>query len=370
MRSRYASVSSREESSPAAISSAWRARPGEDGIGGRGGGHGGGGYRAWDDRPLHVTDVDAIAEGLARFEARGPCTDAERRAAGWLHDELRDAGHEAWVETHWVRPQWALSVAPARDDRRGGVAGGDRRAAPGAGRGGGRGGLDGARGGRAARAAAAGAPAAGDPERADGAGGGRRHAAHRAPYCRARGGLGRRFVEGRQAWVALALALRRGVRGAAGARARRDCGSGCCSSCRRSRCCSRSRRRATRRSPSYVPGGEAAPGGRGRAPRRAAPQPADRLAPALLLHGALRAHLRREKPDRRTIVLLELGPGSALAFATSHPKLRGAAESAGSVQRVRRPVRRRLPTLWIGVDAADEGRWIWRSRASTRSTSS
>ena len=82
---------------------------GEDGVGGRG--HGGGGYRAWDDRPLHVTAVAPIAEGLARFEARGPCTDAERRAAAWLHDELRDAGHEAWVETHWVRPQWALSIA-------------------------------------------------------------------------------------------------------------------------------------------------------------------------------------------------------------------------------------------------------------------
>ena len=58
-----------------------------------------------------MTAVAPIAEGLARFEARGPCTDAERRAAAWLHDELRDAGHEAWVETHWVRPQWALSIA-------------------------------------------------------------------------------------------------------------------------------------------------------------------------------------------------------------------------------------------------------------------
>jgi len=58
-----------------------------------------------------VTAVAPIAEGLARFEARGPCTDAERRAAGWLHDELRAAGHEAWVETHWVRPHWALALA-------------------------------------------------------------------------------------------------------------------------------------------------------------------------------------------------------------------------------------------------------------------
>jgi hypothetical protein len=60
---------------------------------------------------LLVTDLAAIVDGLCRFESRGPCTDAERRAAGWLHDELRAAGHEAWVETHWVRPQWPLSVA-------------------------------------------------------------------------------------------------------------------------------------------------------------------------------------------------------------------------------------------------------------------
>ena len=58
-----------------------------------------------------MTAASATAAGLARFEDRGPCTDAERRAAAWLHDELRAAGHEAWVETHWVRPQWALSLA-------------------------------------------------------------------------------------------------------------------------------------------------------------------------------------------------------------------------------------------------------------------
>jgi hypothetical protein len=58
-----------------------------------------------------VTGSSTIAAGLARFEARGPCSDAERQAAAWLHDELRAAGHEAWVETHWVRPQWALSIA-------------------------------------------------------------------------------------------------------------------------------------------------------------------------------------------------------------------------------------------------------------------
>jgi hypothetical protein len=44
-------------------------------------------------------------------EGRGACTDAERRAALALHDELRSRGHEAWVETHWVRPQWAAALA-------------------------------------------------------------------------------------------------------------------------------------------------------------------------------------------------------------------------------------------------------------------
>jgi len=33
------------------------------------------------------------------------CTDAERRAAVALHDDLRTDGHEAWLETVWVRPQ-------------------------------------------------------------------------------------------------------------------------------------------------------------------------------------------------------------------------------------------------------------------------
>jgi hypothetical protein len=47
---------------------------------------------------------------LGSFPARGACTDAERRAAVALHDDLRADGHEAWVETHWVRPQWAGSL--------------------------------------------------------------------------------------------------------------------------------------------------------------------------------------------------------------------------------------------------------------------
>jgi hypothetical protein len=44
-------------------------------------------------------------------EGRGACTDAERRTALALHDELRSRGHEAWVETHWVRPHWAAALA-------------------------------------------------------------------------------------------------------------------------------------------------------------------------------------------------------------------------------------------------------------------
>jgi hypothetical protein len=48
-----------------------------------------------------------VVETLTGFEGRGACTDAERRAAVWLHDDLRARGYEAWVETVWVRPQWA-----------------------------------------------------------------------------------------------------------------------------------------------------------------------------------------------------------------------------------------------------------------------
>lgn len=51
-----------------------------------------------------------VTADLCDFAGRGPCTDAERRAALWLHDDLRARGHEAWVETVWVRPQWAWSL--------------------------------------------------------------------------------------------------------------------------------------------------------------------------------------------------------------------------------------------------------------------
>jgi hypothetical protein len=53
----------------------------------------------------------SVVEGLCSFAGRGACTDAERRAAAWLHDELRSRVHEAWVETRWLRPQRAAALA-------------------------------------------------------------------------------------------------------------------------------------------------------------------------------------------------------------------------------------------------------------------
>ena len=54
-----------------------------------------------------------VVDGLGGFTGRGACTDAERRAALWLHAELRARGREAWVETRWVRPQRAAALALA-----------------------------------------------------------------------------------------------------------------------------------------------------------------------------------------------------------------------------------------------------------------
>jgi hypothetical protein len=48
---------------------------------------------------------------IGEFAPRAVCSDVERRAAVWAHDELRARGHEAWVETHWIRPQQALALA-------------------------------------------------------------------------------------------------------------------------------------------------------------------------------------------------------------------------------------------------------------------
>lgn len=51
-----------------------------------------------------------IVEGLSRIENRGPGTDAERRAARWLQDRLRDLGRQSAAETVWVRPADAASL--------------------------------------------------------------------------------------------------------------------------------------------------------------------------------------------------------------------------------------------------------------------
>jgi hypothetical protein len=55
----------------------------------------------------------ALVDGLCSFAGRGACTDAERRAALWLHDEVRARMQQAWVETVWVRPQRAAAFALA-----------------------------------------------------------------------------------------------------------------------------------------------------------------------------------------------------------------------------------------------------------------
>jgi hypothetical protein len=48
---------------------------------------------------------------LAAFERRGPGTDAERRAARRLAQELFRAGHRVKTGTFWCRPNWALAHA-------------------------------------------------------------------------------------------------------------------------------------------------------------------------------------------------------------------------------------------------------------------
>jgi hypothetical protein len=55
--------------------------------------------------------MQSVVEGLCAISGRGACTDAERRAALWLHDELRSRGHEPWVRTRWVRPQLYATLA-------------------------------------------------------------------------------------------------------------------------------------------------------------------------------------------------------------------------------------------------------------------
>jgi hypothetical protein len=49
--------------------------------------------------------------GLCAHEQRGAGTDAERRAARWLEQQLRAGGRDARIETFWCRPNWALAHA-------------------------------------------------------------------------------------------------------------------------------------------------------------------------------------------------------------------------------------------------------------------
>lgn len=48
-----------------------------------------------------------IVTELTAIPGRGPCTDAERRAARALARRLRELGRRPGTETFWVRPQWA-----------------------------------------------------------------------------------------------------------------------------------------------------------------------------------------------------------------------------------------------------------------------
>ena len=49
------------------------------------------------------------AAGLEEFARRGAGTDAERRAARWLADQVSAGGREVVVEPFWCRPNWALA---------------------------------------------------------------------------------------------------------------------------------------------------------------------------------------------------------------------------------------------------------------------
>src|SRR5437763_5907905 len=52
-----------------------------------------------------------ILSRLGGFTGRGPGSDAERRAAGWLATQLRQTGREVTIEAFWCRPNWALAHA-------------------------------------------------------------------------------------------------------------------------------------------------------------------------------------------------------------------------------------------------------------------
>lgn len=58
-------------------------------------------------------DPKQIADELRAIEGRGPCTDAERRAARAIARHLRELGRRPRTQTVWVRPgnEWALALA-------------------------------------------------------------------------------------------------------------------------------------------------------------------------------------------------------------------------------------------------------------------
>src|SRR4051794_14971052 len=62
---------------------------------------------------LHGVHLAQTIARLAGIPARGAGTDAERRAAIWLADDVAERGHAVWTDTHWVRPGWAWPVALA-----------------------------------------------------------------------------------------------------------------------------------------------------------------------------------------------------------------------------------------------------------------
>ena len=347
---------------------------------------------------MPATAARTVAERLCEFEDRGPCTDAERRAAAGLHDDLRAAGHEAWVETHWVRPQWALSIA--LHATLGVVASLAALAAP--------------------LPAAIGAAVVGLSMAVEAAGrtGPLRWAFPRratqnvlvvpgedaghdparvtllvcAPYDAPRGGLVTRdrprrlaarlrrraggHAPGPRAWVALGLAA---VAACAGLRALGVEGLwlgilqfvptvGLLATLAAAG--------DVATSPLSPSAGDNA-AGVGVAValhEELSRNPPGALSPALLLFGAgeggppaVHAHLRREKLDRGRVVVLEIGPSGegAPVYAAAHRQLRAAAErAAGALGGAgRAPLRRstgagaarsrRLPAIWIGALDAD-----------------
>ena len=62
---------------------------------------------------LHGVQLGQTIERVAAIPGRGAGTDAERRAAVLLAADAGGRGHAVWTDTHWVRPGWAWPVALA-----------------------------------------------------------------------------------------------------------------------------------------------------------------------------------------------------------------------------------------------------------------